>query len=391
MRILAISDIYYPQAHDVAIALRTLLREMQAKGHEVTLIAPDYGRGRDDPAEDIIRVSSHTLPFGSAEEIRVMKVHRVLELAERLRGWSYDMMHIHTPFVAHLAGVALARRLRLPIIETWSTSYEEILSRYAPFMRPGWRRAVAAWASRMQCHRVDGVLVGSNDMRDRLTTYQIERPIAVVPSVVDLRPLEEGDGARFREMHGIAPERPLLLYLGNGMSHELQFLFAVLRSLRGQMDAPIVVVANSPPDSNTRPSAIPADLRDHIVFAAPLDRAIDLLDACHAADCLVLTPDTDTESVPLLEALAAGLPAMTISSGGARRTEGGTAIADDEVAYFAAQVQRLLQDGEARAELASAARRHVQQWAVSLAVEHVLDSYRQVIAARTIAARALAR
>ena len=57
MRILMISDVYFPRVNGVSTSIQTFAREFVAKGHEVTLIAPDYGRDAPEPFE-VIRIPS---------------------------------------------------------------------------------------------------------------------------------------------------------------------------------------------------------------------------------------------------------------------------------------------------------------------------------------------
>ena len=52
-----------------------------------------------------------------------------LELAGRV-----DALHIQTPFVAHWIGLKVARRLRVPTIETYHTFFEEYLHHYLPLL-----------------------------------------------------------------------------------------------------------------------------------------------------------------------------------------------------------------------------------------------------------------
>src|SRR5690606_2399782 len=150
VQILAISDVYPPDLGEVAVSLRTLLREIQAKGYAVTLIAPECGANDDDRCDDVIRVSAHAVRL-RARVARVMKVQRVLELTERLRGWNYDLVHVHTPGVAYSAGTALARRLRLPVVATCYALQEEALLRSFPVLRPAGARTVARLLARVYC------------------------------------------------------------------------------------------------------------------------------------------------------------------------------------------------------------------------------------------------
>ncbi|MGD9255817.1 MAG: glycosyltransferase family 4 protein, partial [Chromatiales bacterium] len=42
MRILKISDVYFPRVNGVSTSIRTFTEEFTKSGHEVTLIAPRY-------------------------------------------------------------------------------------------------------------------------------------------------------------------------------------------------------------------------------------------------------------------------------------------------------------------------------------------------------------
>ena len=57
MRVLMLSDVYFPRVNGVSTSIQTFARELLAKGHEVTLIAPDYGHGSPEPFE-VIRIPS---------------------------------------------------------------------------------------------------------------------------------------------------------------------------------------------------------------------------------------------------------------------------------------------------------------------------------------------
>ena len=58
-------------------------------------------------------------------------LNRVLE-SDRLK--DVDLVHIHTPFIAHYAGVRFARRMNIPCVATYHTFFEEYLHHYVPVL-----------------------------------------------------------------------------------------------------------------------------------------------------------------------------------------------------------------------------------------------------------------
>ena len=66
MKILFISDVYFPRVNGVSTSIETFRHHLRDQGHTVHLIAPDYGSAGDDEAE-ITRVPSRRIPFDLPE------------------------------------------------------------------------------------------------------------------------------------------------------------------------------------------------------------------------------------------------------------------------------------------------------------------------------------
>ena len=110
MRILKISDVYFPRVNGVSTSIQTFAHEMLRQGHEITLIAPEYPTAYDDSFE-IARVPSRYLYVDP--EDRMMKRRALRRLLPALRERQFDIVHVHTPFVAHYAGLEAALRAEL--------------------------------------------------------------------------------------------------------------------------------------------------------------------------------------------------------------------------------------------------------------------------------------
>jgi 1,2-diacylglycerol 3-alpha-glucosyltransferase len=178
MRLLMISDVYFPRVNGVSTSIQTVGRELVAKGHQVTLITPSYGEATDDPFE-VIRIPSRYLPFDP--EDRIMRWGLLPGHRAALRAKRFDLVHIHTPFIAHYAGLALARWLALPVVESYHTFFEQYLDKYIPLVPGAWLRYAARRFSAAQCNDVDALAVPSQVMLDVLTRYGIQTPAEVVP------------------------------------------------------------------------------------------------------------------------------------------------------------------------------------------------------------------
>jgi len=134
VKILMLSDVYFPRVNGVSASMRTFARELTQLGHAVTIVAPDYGSG-DDPAStpfEIIRLPAREIFFDPEDRlIRAAALRTALRELER-RTW--DVIHVHTPFRAHQLGVRLGRRLGRPVVESYHTFFEEYAAHYLPWL-----------------------------------------------------------------------------------------------------------------------------------------------------------------------------------------------------------------------------------------------------------------
>ena len=256
MRILMISDVYFPRVNGVSTSIRTFRRELIALGHRVMLIAPAYsGRnmpGHSEDDADILRIPSRGVPLDP--EDRMMRRADIDKLLPRLESQHFDVVHIHTPFVAHYAGLHLAKRLGAPVVESYHTFFEEYLHHYVPFMPRGAMRFVARRFSVSQCNAVDRIVSPSRAMQQALLDYGVRSPIDILPTGLESSQFKLGSGARFRNQYGIGSHRPVLLYVGR-VAHEknIDFLIHAFRAvLPRASDALLLIVGEGPAQSHLK-------------------------------------------------------------------------------------------------------------------------------------------
>ena len=364
MRVLMISDVYFPRINGVSTSIQTFQRELAALGHEVVLIAPEYGPDDDTP-EWLYRIPSRRVLLDA--EDRMMKRESVYALTDTLKRKDFDLIHIQTPFVAHYAGIELSRRLNIPRIETYHTHFEEYLYNYLPWSPRPLTRFATRWFNRRQCNEVDALVVPSTAMIKVLNDYGIERPVEIVATGLDEGFFIPGDGDRFRTSYGIPAERPLLVHIGR-VAHEknIDFLLRMLAILvRTLPEVLLVIAGEGPAENHLHNLARSLKLEDNVLFVGYLDRETVLRDCYRAGDAFVFASKTETQGLVLLEAMAQGVPVVSISALGtadildARR---GAVVAAENIDEFAARTAAVLRDKTLRTELGMEAEDYAREW-----------------------------
>ncbi|MDP1596993.1 MAG: glycosyltransferase [Methylotenera sp.] len=381
MKILFISDVYFPRINGVSTSIRTFVEQMQNLGHVVHLIAPDYAISTQDEAW-IKRISARSIYFDP--EDKLMKYGEVVNRLPELRLENYDIVHVHTPFVAHYLGLKLARELNVPCVETYHTFFEDYLHHYLPWIPKMMARAMARMISKRQCNAVDAIVAPSQPMLEVLRGYGIKVCSDVIPTGLQAHSFKVADGKAFREKYGIAVDRPMLLYVGRvAFEKNISFLLDMTKALIEQRpDVLLVVAGEGPAEASLHKLAKNLRLENNIKFIGYLDRHKELNACYQAADVFVFASKSETQGLVLLEAMAQGTPVVAIAELGTASIliEGqGALIAPDNTAQFAEKVYQLLLNPEERFELGHRAKSYVlAQWTAKLQAERMLKFYSQL-------------
>jgi glycosyltransferase involved in cell wall biosynthesis len=303
------------------------------------------------------------------------------ELARR----GFDLLHIQTPFIAHYSGVALARRLRIPALESYHTFFEQYLDKYVPLIPSAWLRLAARKFSAAQCNDVDALVVPSNAMLEVLRRYGVQTPAAVIPTGIELAQFSAGDGAGFRVHHGIALGRPVLVHVGRlAFEKNIDFLLRMLVRVRLRLPEVLLVIAGEgPARRDLERQARSLGLSEAIRFVGYLDRDGPLEDCYRAGDAFIFASNTETQGLVLLEALALGVPVVSTAVMGTKEVlvEGrGCLIAEQDEQDFAEKCLRLLGDPALRGTLSRAAVAYATTWAAPALADRLLDFYGEVLA-----------
>jgi len=388
--ILFVSDVYFPRVNGVSTSIQTFRRDLAAQNCETWLIAPSYPEAWQDDAR-ILRQPSRYLVFDPEDRMLHGRTARRAGLA---LGGRIEAVHIHTPFIAHWVGKKIARELRVPVLETYHTFFEEYLHHYVPLLPRRAARAFARAVSLRQCNAVDAVVAPSRQLADVLVGYGVERPVHVIPTGLNLAEFTRGDRAAFRARHAIPADQPVMLLVGR-VAHEknIGFLLRVLAAVRVSVPNVLFIIAGEGPAREALRRQVAAEgVAKNVLFVGYLDRRTELRDCYCAADVFVFASRTETQGLVLLESLALGVPVVSTAVLGTKEVLNGAAgaiVVEEEVGAFAAAVTRVLTQPRLRATLAAAAREFVAaRWSSSEMARRLLRLYAEVRGVNAAAERA---
>jgi glycosyltransferase involved in cell wall biosynthesis len=390
MRILMISDVYFPRINGVSTSIESFRHSLGENGIEVDIVAPHYPLPHADD-DRITRVPARTVPFDP--EDRLMNFGKLRQaLATNRR--KYDLVHVQTPFAAHYAGLRHARERCLPCVATYHTHFEEYLHNYVPALPKSLLRGAARQLARRQCNALDAIIVPSGAMHETLTGYGVTRPMYRVPTGIPVEHFASGrrpasadflDGDSFRHRFDIPAGRPLALFVGR-TAHEKNIGFLLDALPHALADCPgliLVIAGEGPALPALKRQAAELCIESSVRFVGYLDRRSELPGCYAAADLFVFASRTETQGLVLLEAMAAGLPVLAFAALGTREIvepERGALPAPQNPADFGALTAKLVNAPQRRQAMTQAGAEFVREWTTEACTRRLAGVYRAIAA-----------
>ncbi|MFE0475868.1 glycosyltransferase family 4 protein [Streptomyces sp. NPDC058947] len=299
MRVVIVTESFPPDVNGVAHCALQTARHLVERGHAPVVVAPAPASGNKPDASapcPVVHVPS--LPLPGYPQVRVALPSR--RLAATLVEHRADVVHLASPFVLGVRGMAAAARLGIPAVAVYQTD----LAGYArTYMGAG---EAAAWRRIRSVHgAADLTLAPSSAALHDLRTHGVPR-VELWPRGVDterFRPDRRDETLR-REL---APDGELIVgYVGRLAPEKQVELLAGACGLDGVR---VVIVGDGP----SRPS-----LEQALPGAVFLGRRTgdDLARVFASLDLFVHTGPFETFCQTVQEAMASGLPVVAPAAGG---------------------------------------------------------------------------
>ncbi|MFJ8466202.1 glycosyltransferase family 4 protein [Streptomyces swartbergensis] len=369
MRVVIVTESFPPDVNGVAHCALQTARHLVDRGHAPVVVAPAPAPGNKPDANapcPVVHVPS--LPLPGYPQVRVALPSR--RLAATLIEHRADVVHLASPFVLGVRGMAAAARLGTPAVAVYQTD----LAGYArTYMGAG---EAAAWRRIRSVHgAADLTLAPSSAALRDLETHGVPR-VELWPRGVDtdrFRP-DRRDEALRREL---APNGELIVgYVGRLAPEKQVELLAGACGLEGVR---VVVVGDGP----SRPG-----LEQALPGAVFLGRRTgdDLARVFASFDVFAHTGPFETFCQTVQEAMASGLPVVAPAAGGpldlVAHGRTGLLVPPHDTAAVRDAVRALAADPGLRAAFGAAGRATVEGRTWAAVGDQLIGHYANVLAAR---------
>lgn len=382
MKIALVTDTYFPRINGVSTSTQIFAEEFQKLGHEVHIYAPAFPNSIDE--SDHIKV--HRFPslylFFDPED-RLGLPFRDRKLVQHFLDQKFDIVHTQTPFTIGGPAVKWARQSGAKVVHTYHTLFAAYTEHYLWFLP----KALGVWyaknASRRYCNSCDLLITPSTEMRDVLLSYDVAKPIEVIPTGIRLERFKGRDEKRFREIKGYKPEDKVLLFMGRVAEEKnIDFLLKVVKRLKPVIPTlQFLIAGEGAAKKRLERMTEEMGLADCVHFAGYLSKE-DWRDCYAGSDLFIFASVTETQGLVVTEAMAAGTPVVAVGEMGIKDVmasgKGGlmTRLDEDE---FTDAVKRMLTDKDLYAQKRSETLAEADKWSSTSMAKRMIGAYEKIL------------
>lgn len=378
LKIAMFTNTYLPHVGGVARSVKTLEDACRAAGHKVRVVAPHFEE--TESTDEVLRVPAIQNFNGSDFCVRIPYPNLVRDFMDE---FCPDVIHSHHPFLLGDSALREAGKMRVPIVFTHHTLYEQY-THYVPGDSEALKRMAIQLAVEY-CNLCDLVIAPSRSIADLLAERGTPTTIRPVPTGIDTDFFASGDRDGFRTSLGIGSDVPLIGHLGRLAGEKnLRFLgAAVIRVLERHPAVELLLVGDGDARADLERAFEAAGVGGRVHWEGKLTGP-DLAGAYAAMDWFVFASQSETQGMVLAEAMAAGKPVVALDGPGVREIvkdgdNGFLLPGDASEEHFARALERVITDAGLSGRLSTKARETARDYSIEKCAGAVIEAYRHLV------------
>lgn len=315
MRIALFVETYLPYINGVVTHVNLLKDGLEKQGHEVLIVTADPGVKHHIVKDGVLHCPAKTVKRLYSYGIAAPYNRRRMRL---ISDFNPDIIHIHQEFGIGMSGLYAAKTLKIPVVYTMHTMYDEYLyyvsnDRFMPIVRRLSQRYFKGIAKRSAC-----ITGPSKKVSEYFEKIGVKKKVNVIPNSVELDKfnldtVDKEQGLKVRKELGIGEHDFVTLFVGRlGKEKSVDILLDYWKEdLTKDKDIKLLIVGEGPAKIELIQQAKELGIEDQIFFAGKVEHE-ELTKYISACDIYATASTSDTNSISMLEGMAMGLPVLQI-------------------------------------------------------------------------------
>ena len=315
MRIAIFTETYLPQINGVVTQIKILKEGLEALGHTVLIVTADSKAHTHYLKDNVLHCPAHNLK-------RIYNLDLASPVSRTrlkyLREFRPDIIHVHNEFSIGLSGMAIAKILKVPLVYTLHTMYDDYIYYIAP--KPLIPLTKKLYHRYFRMFPQNAAVVTGPSKKCQEYTYEIgsDKKVEVIPNPVELDTFAPQTStpqqrAQIREQYHIPQDATVACFVGRlGREKSVDVLLRFwAQEMKPQDNMRLLIIGDGPEKEPLEQLAQQLGITDTVVFTGKVLHP-DLPPYVHTCDIYVTASLSDTNSISMLEGMAGGLPVLQL-------------------------------------------------------------------------------
>jgi glycosyltransferase involved in cell wall biosynthesis len=378
MRIVFFSNAYKPTISGVVTSINMFRKGLLQAGHEVFIFAPGY-TNFVDTEPGIFRVTALDLTRIIDVSIAIPSRRKIEDIICELQP---EIIHSHHPVVMGSVAASIAADMKVPLVFTFHTRYQEYSQKYVPIAPEITGKLIHNSVSQYleQCTHI---VAPTPSLKTTIeSTYGYSGPISVIPTPIDVQLFRNCATDNIRSTWGCTRDDQVLLYIGRlSVEKNLDLLLSAFRKIAHfRKNVRLILVGQGPAKDHLHRLAERLGISSQVFFAGPHPYQ-EIPNIVSAADLFTFPSSIETQGLVILEAMAGGTPTVAVRAPSTMDVlgSGGGIIVEPDPDHFADAVLDLLGDPESLAKIREEARIIAAAYDIPQAADKLVKVYQSAI------------
>ncbi len=313
MNVAIFTETYLPYINGVVTHIRLLKEGLEKLGHAVLIVTADPTVRRHRLENGILRCPAYSLKriygYGVASPVSARRMRFLIRFKP-------DIIHIHNEFGVGFFGLQSASILSVPLVYTIHTMYDDYLHYIAPEGMTNVLNKTMTFYLKRFTNNASAIIGPSAKVEDFCRRHHLDAKVFVIRNCPDID-MFHPDNTRMeavrklKKKYDISPEDKVLITISRIAQEKSMDLLInyFVRCFSRDVEYKMFMVGDGPALASLREQARLLGLEGKIHFPGAVPNT-EVPDYCHMADLFVSASLSEMYSISMLEALAAGIPAV---------------------------------------------------------------------------------
>lgn len=379
MRIAFFTNTYLPNNYGSVTSIETFRRGLKELGHEVFVFAPDFKDYQDEKGDKIFRYPSVMWKYKIQYPLPISVSPKISKIFKDL---NFDIVHSHQPFSIGKDGLRQAKANKIPIVFTYHCRYEDYVH-YIPVVPSKLLKDFVKKQATIFANKCNQVIAPTKTIKELITSRGIKKPIAVLPTGIDLEKFSSGKRNEIRKKFNIKRNELLLLSVGRIETEKnVNLLFnSALKMLKKYPHLKLMIVGKGSEKINLVRQTKSENLKERVFFTGLISKN-KIQDYYSAGDIFLQSSTSETQGLVVNEAMAANVPVVAVSATGAKDIikHGKTGfLTKNNQKDFSKFLEKLIKNDKKRLTLAKNAQEDAQEYDYLKNTRELVDIYQSLI------------